>query len=176
MHIDVRLMEKGDAGPLSAAFEAVGWHKPVELFERYLAQQADGKRTALLALADGEPAGYLTVNWRPRYRPLHAEGYPEIQDFNVLPQYRRRGIGTLLMDIAEGLAQDRSPVVGIGVGLYADYGAAQVLYVRRGYVPDGQGVTTCDVPVHPGHSVCVDDNLVLHFLKELRSPKGGAGA
>jgi hypothetical protein len=67
-------------------------------------------------------------------------------------------------------------VVGIGVGLYADYGAAQVLYVRRGYVPDGQGVTTCDVPVHPGHSVCVDDNLVLHFLKELRSPKGGAGA
>ena len=170
MHIDVRLLEKPDVVPLHQAFEAVGWHKSVEQFEQYVAQQAEGKRTVLLALVDGDPAGYLTVNWRPRYRPLHCEGYPEIQDFNVLPMYRRRGIGSLLMDLAEELAEERSPVVGIGVGLYADYGAAQILYVKRGYVPDGHGISYCDVPISPGHDARVDDNLVLHFVKELRKP------
>ena len=33
----------------------------------------------------------------------------------------------------------RSPLAGIGFGLYADYGAAQRLYVKCGYLPDGRG-------------------------------------
>ena len=87
----------------------------------------------------------------------------------MLPEYRQRGIGTRLMDAAEELAFSRSPAVGIGVGMYADYGAAQRMYVRRGYVPDGRGLTYNNRVVEPGETVCVDDDLVLHFTK--RKPR-----
>jgi hypothetical protein len=39
------------------------------------------------------------------------------------------------------LAATQSPVVGLGVGLYNDYGNAQKLYIKKGYVPNGYGVT-----------------------------------
>jgi ribosomal protein S18 acetylase RimI-like enzyme len=51
----------------------------------------------------------------------------------VLPRYRRQAIGTKLMDEAERLILERSPIIGIGVGLDSDCGAAQRLYVKRGY-------------------------------------------
>ena len=44
------------------------------------------------------------------------------------------------MDAAEALASEASDVVCIGVGMYPGYGAAQRLYVKRGYVPDGSGL------------------------------------
>ena len=63
-------------------------------------------------------------------------------------------------------------VVGIGVGLYAGedggYGAAQRLYIKRGYIPDGQGVTYNYEPTMPGNSYPLDDDLVLWFLKRLK--------
>jgi hypothetical protein len=31
--------------------------------------------------------------------------------------------------------------VGLGVELCADYGPAQMLYIKKGYIPDGNGVT-----------------------------------
>ncbi|GGO01215.1 hypothetical protein GCM10010969_23270 [Saccharibacillus kuerlensis] len=64
-------------------------------------------------------------------------------------------------------ACERSSVVGIGVGLFADYGAAQVLYARRGYIPDGKGVYTGDRYAHYGDTVTIDDNLVLYLTKKL---------
>jgi GNAT superfamily N-acetyltransferase len=63
-----------------------------------------------------------------------------VNDLNVLPDFRNQGIGNALLDAIESTARDRSEVVGLGVGLYRDYGAAQKIYVRRGYLPDGQGV------------------------------------
>ena len=90
----------------------------------------------LLALLSGEVAGYLTVDWQPAYPPFRQEGIPEIQDFNVLPPLRRRGIGGRLMDEAERRIAERASVAGIGVGMFGDYGAAQRMYVKRGYVPD----------------------------------------
>ena len=92
---------------------------------------------------------------------------PEIQDLNVLPRFRRRGIASAMLDRAEGEAARRSPVVAIGVGLHPGYNAAQVLYVRRGYVPNGLGVTYGDRFVKEGESVPFDDSLVLHLTKEL---------
>lgn len=55
----------------------------------------------------------------------------------------------------------------IGAGLTADYGDAQNLYVKRGYRPDGLGVTSNYQPVSWGDRVIVDDDLVLWFRKEL---------
>ena len=69
------------------------------------------------------------------------------------------------MDEAERRIAVRSPAVGIGVGLYTDYGTAQRMYARRGYIPDGRGVCYDTQPVRPGQAVPVDDSLVLFFTK-----------
>ena len=57
--------------------------------------------------------------------------------------------------------------LGIGVGLYKDYGQAQKLYVQMGYTPDGMGVTYKYQPVVPGKSYFVDDDLVIWLKKDL---------
>ncbi|HCE6154635.1 TPA: N-acetyltransferase, partial [Legionella pneumophila] len=63
-------------------------------------------------------------------------------------------------------------VVGIGVGLYGGhdggYGQAQRLYVNRGYIPDGLGVTYGYKPTVPGQTYPLDDDLILWFTKKLR--------
>ena len=77
----------------------------------------------------------MTLQWVPDYRPFAERQIPEISDLNVLPSHRRQGIGNALLDRAESAASARSEVVGIGVGLYSAYGAAQRIYVRRGFLP-----------------------------------------
>lgn len=139
--VHVRTLEAGDVDPIVDAFAAIGWNKPRSQYERYLAEQAEGRRVVLVALDGGRVCGYGTLVWESKYPPFREGGIPEIKDLNVLPDFRRRGIATLILDTAERLAGERSAVVGIGVGLYADYGAAQRLYVKRGYVPDGHGVS-----------------------------------
>jgi GNAT superfamily N-acetyltransferase len=168
--LEISQLAEGDPRSLAEAFAAIGWaaHKPMAQFERYLAEQRDGTRTVLLAWMDGEVAGYLTVLWTSAYEGLSADDIPEISDFNVLPRLRRRGIGTALMDAAEALVAERSDTVGIGVGLYPDYGPAQRLYVLRGYAPDGRGVAWRNRNAAPMDSVVVDDDLVLYFTRRLR--------
>ncbi len=109
----------------------------------------------------------MTVQWEPSYPPLAVAGTPELQDLNVLPSFRRRRIGTRLADHAEELVRARSGEVGIGVGLHPGYNAAQRMYVRRGYVPDGNGVTVRGEFIREGQSVTMDDDAVLHLVKHL---------
>jgi GNAT superfamily N-acetyltransferase len=163
----IRALRDDDPEVISAAFTANGWDKPVSQYEKYLADQRDGLRDVLVATVDDEFAGYVTVWWESAYEPF--DGIPEISDFNVLPQFRRRGIGSGLMDAAEALVAERSDVVGIGVGLYADYGTAQRMYVRRGYLPDGRGLVYDGKQVPPGDLVRNDDAANLMFTKSLRS-------
>lgn len=158
----VRAMGDSDPPVISAAFTALGWNgKSVAMYEHYLAQQARGLRLAWVAQWDGEFAGYVTLLWTSPYRPFADRQIPEISDLNVLPRFRRRGIGNALLDRAEATAAERSPVVGLGVGLYADYGAAQRLYARRGYLPDGRGIMVRNQPVEPGAVVRIDDDATL---------------
>jgi GNAT superfamily N-acetyltransferase len=105
----------------------------------------------------------------PSYPSFLAAGIPEIQDFNVLPHFRRRGIGTHLMDEAERKVSERSDVAGIGIGMSPYYGAAQRLYILRDYVPDGKGLTSNGSPVKPGDEITVNDGLVLYLTKALPS-------
>ncbi|HEY3504637.1 MAG TPA: GNAT family N-acetyltransferase [Actinocatenispora sp.] len=163
---EIRPLGADDPAVMAAAFAALGWDKPVTQYERYLTEQRAGTRSVLVATVDGRFAGYVTVRWESGYPPFG--GIPEIQDFTVLPDFRRRGIGGGLMDAAEALAAERSAVVGIGVGLYADYGTAQRMYVRRGYLPDGRGIMYDGRPVPPGTSVPIDDEATLMFTKHLR--------
>jgi hypothetical protein len=71
------------------------------------------------------------------------------------------------MDQAEEEIAKRFSIVGIGVGMYPDYGNAQRLYVKRGYVPDGRGLTYGGKVLAPMETVVNDDDLVLYFEKQL---------
>jgi GNAT superfamily N-acetyltransferase len=166
--LHIRLLEKRDIEPIAAAFAAIGWNKPVTLYSRYHAEQEAGQRYVFVAWLGDIFVGYVTVYWMPSYPPFHEANIPEIQDFNVLPQFRRRGFGSRLMDEAERHTAERSAIVGIGVGMYADYGAAQRMYVRRGYIPDGRGLYFNDHFVKYGEQVWVGDGLTLQFTKRLR--------
>ena len=153
---------------IAQAFTDIGWDKPQAQYVRYLEEQTADARPVLVARVDGVFAGYLTVVWVPQYEPFRQAGIPEIQDFNVLPRYRRQGIGTALMDAAEALIATRGKIAGIGVGLYPDYGPAQRLYVLRGYLPDGRGIAWNGMTVTPMQEVMVDDDLALYFTRDLR--------
>src|SRR5258708_31149455 len=96
--LTVRRLESQDTGVIAAAFQQIGWNKTLAQYENYLAQQADGQRAVCVAFLELSFAGYLTINWRSDYPPFREQNIPEIQDFNVLPQHRRQGIGTRLMD------------------------------------------------------------------------------
>ena len=158
-----------DIDEIVAAFAVLGWPgKDHGQYERYLREQADGTRDVLVARVDGEFAGYLTILWRPGYPHFRDQGIAEVQDMNVLPRFRRRGIATAMMDVAEARQAERAPVAGIGVGLYADYGPAHAMYLQRGYRPDGHGITYLGRTVPPGGEVRVDDALALMLTKPLR--------
>ena len=161
----IRLMGESDPETMSAAFTALGWHKPTALYQRYLAEQEEGRRLAFLAEWRGEFAGYVTLLWVSEYRPFADRQIPEISDLNVLPQHRRQGIGNALLDRVESAASARSKVVGIGVGLYSDYGAAQRIYVRRGHLPDGRGIMDRNQPVAPGATIRIDDEAALMLTR-----------
>ena len=166
--IVIRTMDRSDPEPLSAAFVAVRWVKSPDLFRGYVADHDEGRRIAFVGLWRENLAGYVTVLWASDYPPFAEHHIPEVSDLNVLPEFRRRGIGSALLDHAESAAATRSPTVGIGVGLYADYGAAQRIYVRRGYVPDGRGIMYDNRAVTPGAEIRIDDHATLMLTRQLR--------
>jgi ribosomal protein S18 acetylase RimI-like enzyme len=108
-----------DIAEIVAAFAVLGWGgKDRAQYEGYFLEQNGGVRDVLIARTENTFAGYVTVNWRPKYPPFRDSSIPEVQDLNVLPQYRRKHIGTRLMDEAERLISARSLIAGIGVGLW----------------------------------------------------------
>ena len=164
----IRLFDRLDIPEIAEAFQELGWNKPASQYERYLMEQVLKVRDMYIARVTGRFAGYLTICWQSSYAPFREKQIPEIMDFNVLPKFRRQGIGTQLMDRAEAEIAKVSPVVGIGVGMTPDYGAAQRLYVLRGFVPDGNGLFYLGHPTQHGQMLKVDDNLALYLTRELR--------
>ena len=168
MSLTIKNLTSQDCPVIAQAFTEQAWHKPGEQFERLLAEAADGIRKVLVAELDSEFAGYLNIVWRSLYPPFRDRSIPEITDLNVLIKYRKLGVATRLMDEAESLISHRSETAGIRVGLTADYGSAQRLYVRRGYVPDGFGLSYDREPLQYGDTATVDDELTLGFTKRVR--------
>ena len=165
----LRPMAAEDAERFSEAFRAIGWSKPVHTFRSYVRQEAAGKRWTRVAEWKSKPAGYVTLLWESEDPDFRKRGVPEIVDLNVLPDYRDRGIGGALLSAAESEATKRCETLGIRVGLHAGYGAAQRIYVQRGYVPDGAGVVVRGQIPEEGSEVRLDDEAVLRMTKPLRS-------
>jgi len=165
--VQIRPLEETDPPTIAAAFRNMGWNKPEGQYRQYLHEQVMGTRTCFVATVDAQFAGYVTVNWRPTYAGFADLNIPEIQDLNVLAIFRRKGIATRLLNRAEAEAARHSTVVGIGVGLHPGYNAAQRLYVKRGYIPDGRGITYRDQFLDEGTQVRLDDDVVIHLTKQL---------
>jgi GNAT superfamily N-acetyltransferase len=161
----IQRLRADDISVIAAACAALGWDKPPAQYKGYLAEQRQGAREVLVAWREETFVGYVTVVWNSGYAPFREAEIPEIADFNVLPSFRRQGIGSLLLDEAERRIAGRASMAGIGVGMTASYGAAQRLYVKRGYVPDGRGLVADHRPVNWGDTVLVDDGLALYFTK-----------
>lgn len=165
--ISIARLTDADIPEIAAAFAVLGWNKPASQYWAYLDEQAKNERLVLVARVDGVFAGYVTLLFVSHHGEFEAIGAPEIADFNVLPAFRNRGLGSMLMDAVEREASRVKPIVGIAVGLTADYGAAQRMYVKRGYIPTGAGLfADGKTPVY-GEQVTVDDGLLLTFTKKL---------
>ena len=164
---NIRLLESKDILQISKAFKEIGWNKPQSQYESYWVEQELAIRNVYVAFQEEQFAGYLTICWTSDYEPFRERNIPEITDFNVLPRFRRLGIGTQLMDKAENEVARVSSIAGIGVGMTSNYGAAQRLYILRGYLPDGLGLHWKNHHVQYGETIRVDDDLALYLTKVL---------
>lgn len=170
--IVIKALALTDIPFLVDAFQKANWQKPASLFEKYYQEQQQAERVVWLAYFQDQIAGYVTLKWTSLYKPFAHKQVPEIMDLNVLPSFRKFGIGSTLLTVAEEKAASQHSHVGLGVGLYGGqdggYGQAQRLYIKRGYIPDGLGVTYDYKPVDPGKMVCLDDDLILWFTKKVK--------
>ncbi|HJD56213.1 MAG TPA: GNAT family N-acetyltransferase [Rickettsia endosymbiont of Pyrocoelia pectoralis] len=166
--LKIQKLTISDIEPLVLSFAKANWQKPKKLFEQYLQEQQQNKRLIWVTYLDNQIAGYITLVWVSSYKYFNQNQIPEIKDLNVLPSFRNLGIGLKLLKTAEDAAQQKSNILGIGVGLYADYGSAQRLYVKNGYVPDGKGITYNYKTIEPSTAIILDDDLVLFFTKKLK--------
>ncbi len=162
----IRKMMEADVDSLYEGFKAQGWNKPRDLFLNYYRQQEAGKRFVVIAAYEEGAVGYLTLLPMATNGP-YADHDPEIVDFNVLQAHQRKGIGTLMMDAAEKLAYEMSDRITLSVGMHSGYGTAQRMYVKRGYMPDGQGLYYRGHKIKPYTDTRNDDDLVLYMYKNL---------
>jgi GNAT superfamily N-acetyltransferase len=168
VNFDIRELEAADLPRIAAADGGPAWHGGIEKWRGRLLDQANGKRIVLVAADGAEILGYGSLLWASGYPPFRNAKIPEINDLVVAEKHRKRGIATgLIQELEKRACAARRPKIGVGVGLYADYGPAQRLYVHLGYVPDGSGITSHDLFVPAGHSVTVDDDLALWLVKPL---------
>ena len=128
----------------------------------YLADHAEPDGASLIAADGSDVIGYV-AGFRSR-------GIPLVHQIAVAGPFRRHGVATVLMDAAEQLVRDRGiATLGITVGLFDEYGPAQRLYGRRGYIPDGRGACRGQRPLSRGMQVTVGDDLIIWLTKDLVS-------
>lgn len=163
----IRDMIPADAQTITDEEIKQGWHQTTEKYEMRLDHQKSGLCCALVAEYQGNVAGYINVYKAAETGPYADLNWPEIVDFGVLVKYRNKGIGSRLMDAAEEIASGLSDTVCLAVGLHNGYGAAQRMYVKRGFIPDGSGVWYGGTVCPQYENCCNDDDLVLFFSKKL---------
>ena len=89
----------------------------------------------------------------------------EIVDLGVFFHIHNKGIGTKLLDVAEQEAARLADTVYLAVGVHSGYGAAQRMYVKRGYLPDGSGVWYQGKQLEQ-YAPCVNDDDLLLFMSK----------
>lgn len=136
----------------------------------YLAGHLEPDGASLIATNGSDVVGYVAIVWESDYAGFRDRGIPLLHQISVSEPWRRRGVATLLMDAAERLAGARGiATLGITVGLFDEYGPAQRMYGRRGYIPDGRGACQDHRPLREGATVRLDHDVMLWLTKDLDS-------
>ena len=142
--------------------------KTESLWSTYYEEQEKGMRTVAIIEKDHEILGYGSLLRKSECPFFLSRQIPEINAIWIDEKHRRQGLGTALIRWIENLAiKEGSEQIGIGVGLYRDYGQAQQLYFQLGYIPDGNGITYKGKPTIAGQSYPLDDELILWLTKPL---------
>jgi len=155
-------------GEVQKEFSSRGMVRGENYFESCFRENLTGDRVTILAYYNGVLAGCSHLVMSSHYPFYKQLNIPEIKDLNVFPEYRKMGIATnIIMELEKAALQKGANTIGIGVGLFDDYGNAQRLYTKLGYIPDGNGIQYDCKPVQKGTYVFVDDDLVLYYTKKL---------
>lgn len=162
-------VQPAGADPESAVRFLSEWVTDGEAEARtYLADHSEPEGTSLIATRGSVVLGYVAIVWESNYEGFRKLGIPLLHQISVAQPHRRQGVATRLMDAAEELARDRGVgTLGITVGLFDEYGAAQRMYARRGYVPDGRGACRDKRPLRQGEQVTMDHDLIMWLTKDL---------
>lgn len=137
-------------------------------WQQNFGQQQAGIRTCCVLEQQKEFLGYGHLLKLSENFHFSKSNIPEINDVWIDEKWRGRGLGKSLIAHLEQLAlHEGYQTIGIGVGLYKDYGPAQQLYFKLGYEPDGNGITYKGTPVTAGEKYPVDDDLILWLIKPL---------
>tara|TARA_B100001989_G_scaffold243848_1_gene211950 strand:+ start:1093 stop:1623 length:531 start_codon:yes stop_codon:yes gene_type:complete len=169
--LSLKIMKLSDEKPetIKGIISRIGAYKDLGYYERSLERQNKGELEIITAMSDDNLLGYCIYNRQPKYGYFKSLEIPEIQDLNVLPQYRKQGIGAAVIRFCEELGQlENHKEIGIGVGLDQSFGAAQRLYVKMGYVPDGYGISYDRKQIAAGEFRPIDDLLCLMMTKTLK--------
>lgn len=166
----IRSMTEKDVNDFYNAFVMQGWGKFVykSRLESYFRQQNEEKRMVFVAEKNGEVCGYVTLLLKVKKGPFFHKNIPEFADFNVLLKFRNQGIGNKILEVAEKICKEKSDCVSVAISVSSEYGEAQRLYIKRGYVPDGSGLWSNEKPVPYGETCVNNDELVLYLIKELK--------
>jgi len=143
------------------------WYSQSDYYHNCLLENESGKRVTLIAYFNDQLAGCCHLLYESKYPYFLHNNIPEINDLSVFPEYRRNKIASSLLDELERVVSQTGNIIGLGVGLYRDYGNAQRMYGHRGYIMDGKGLTYNNEYVSPGQSVVVDDELIVYMVKSL---------
>jgi GNAT superfamily N-acetyltransferase len=133
--VEIRPAVDSDLAALVSTFQ--GRH----FFADALARQRSGRGVLLVAWLDDGPVGDVYVSLEPVREPrirAHLPGVPQFGHLEVLSTLWRQGIGTALIQAAEGTARRLGHhQVTLSVGL--DNPGARRLYERLGYAAWGHG-------------------------------------
>lgn len=167
----VRQMKKEDIPPIVSRylFPWSSFEKTQAIWRTYDQEQQAQIRTVAVIEKNGEILGYGSFLRKSACVHFASENIPEVNAIWIHEDHRKQGLGTALIQWIEALArQEGYPQIGIGVGLYHDYGPAQKLYFQLGYMPDGHGITYKGQPTVPGQTYPLDDDLLLWLIKPLK--------
>ena len=138
-----------------------GWKNDPAVWTAVLRQHTAGDRLVLVAMEENQAAAYGSLLWQSGYPAFASHRMPELHDLVTAKAHRHRGIATALIAQLEANARAAGHrQIGLGVGLYADYGPAQRLYTANGYVLDGRGATYRNEYVTPGTPIRMDLSLI----------------
>lgn len=161
--IELRTATQNDIPALYTLYEGMG-----KSDDGYFESCLERGFTILVASEEGQDVGFAMLNFTPKYALYKKLDIPEIQDLNVLPDARQKGIATTIVNKCEELAEEAGKAqIGISVPLNKSYGPAQRLYIKLGYMPDGNGITYDREPVSSEQRYAPDDDLCLMMLKDL---------